>query len=294
MEQKFYQVYRCFDYGLDQSESAEMRLITMLRKIPEERAIILLHDFEKNIKTNGDKIRNPTAYFMGMMNKVMETLDAPDSIRVQQRLDRFYHNGKLRPDDLDDRCRDALKQLPEMSAMEVLHELDTTDLSSIVNIPAFFLSLTRKYSAGGGDNRRHMGGNDGYHSPRRNEGAIYTRDRDMGGGGYPPMQQHRQGGGGFPPPMMLLPAPGAIPRDLLYGFAEDEYRPEMPRVGCRTVHVCNYALQVTMGVCGGIVSARGLGDSCILMMSLMACYHVMYIASNISPIVTGTTIIDRI
>jgi hypothetical protein len=231
LEQRFIQVLRGPEFGLDQSETTESRLRSLLQKMSDDRAIVLLNDFEKNIRTNRDTIRNPTAYLMGMANRVIQALDIPESRKVQQELDRIYHIGKIRPNDLDDRCRDSLKQLPEYNAMEALHELDNTDISTVNNVSAFFMGLMKKYggpSVGGGvGGRRDMGGPDTFGR---------DRDRDMGGGYHnsPRGQGQSQpgpypGDRGFQPPP-LLPAPGAIPWDLLYGFGDQEYRPEMPRV----------------------------------------------------------------
>lgn len=228
MEQKFLQVFHTPEYGLDQSEVTEIRIRSLLQKMPEDRAVVLLADFEKNIRTNRDTIRNPTAYFMGMANRVIQALDIPDSRRVQQELDRLYYIGKIRPNDLDDRCRDSLKQLPELNAMEALHELDNTDISTLNNVSAFFMGLMKKYAApSGSGSRRDMSGPD--------LGFGRDRERDMGGGPYAmyhnsPRGQlgHEHGERGFHPPPLL--PPGAIPWDLLYGFGDQEYRPEMPRV----------------------------------------------------------------
>ena len=268
LEHRFYEILRSPEFGLDPSESAEERLRILLQKIPDDRAMVLLSDFEKNMRGNRDKIRNPTAYLMGMANRVISALDIPDSRRVQHELDRLYHSGKIRPDDLDERCRDSLKSLPESNAMDALRELDSTDISAIMNVSAFFMGLMKKYggstSIGGNSS---LGGNSRSNfdaSPRRDNrderGMYGSRDDDRG---YPPPN--------FPSPRGLpgegevfhggpVPRPpSSMPWDLMYGFGDREYRPEMPRVSSR---IFDYrSLDLLYAV---VMVTRFLRDRCCL------------------------------
>jgi hypothetical protein len=208
MEQKIDEILRMDPTLID------ARLRTMLYKIPEERALHILTDFQKALITNRDGIRNPVAYLMGMAQRVLSAKELPESSRVKRELDRLFREGRIAQHDIDERCRDMLKHLPEEKAIEALHELDSTDVSTLHNIAAFFMGIMKKHTKvtkvipndpfrlGGSESMSHSNGSNG--------GGMMTRAS---------FSVHD-----------LPPAPKIMPADLSYNYGEQEYIPEMPKV----------------------------------------------------------------
>jgi hypothetical protein len=220
MEQKIDEILRMDPTLID------ARLRTMLYKIPEERALHILTDFQKALITNRDGIRNPVAYLMGMAQRVLSAKELPESSRVKQELNRLFRDGRIAQSDIDERCRDMLKHLPEEKAIEALHELESTDVSTLHNIAAFFMGIMKKHSkatkSGG-----MMTTNDPF---RLGGGGGGREDSQFNGGG-----SGGGGGGGMGSKSTfsisnLPPAPRVMPTDLSYNYGEQEYIPEMPKV----------------------------------------------------------------
>jgi hypothetical protein len=110
---------------------------------------------------------------------------------VQRRLLSLYDRGFCSPEELDRRALDALADLSEEDAVATLNEFESADRHSIKNLNAFLVSIIHKYRRG------------------------------------PPLSVP----GGVPGGMSLAslpPAPATMPVDLMYGFGDLEYVPEMP------------------------------------------------------------------
>lgn len=220
MEQKIDEILRMDPTLID------ARLRTMLYKIPEERALLILNDFQKALIANRDTIRNPVAYLMGMAQRVLSARDLPENSKVQRELDRLFRQGRITPSDIDERCRDMLKHLPEDKAIDALHELGATDVSTLHNIAAFFMGIMKKHSKiprttqqSQSDSFRNKldlyssnnrQGVNPSHSTNINSNSHYSRSHS-----HPPQ---------------LLPPPRIMPSELMYGYGEQEYFPEMPKV----------------------------------------------------------------
>jgi hypothetical protein len=211
MEQKIDEILRIDPSLID------ARLRTMLYKIPEERALHILNDFQKALLNNRDSIRNPVAYLMGMAQRVLSAKEMPENSRVKRELDRLFRDGRITPSDIDERCRDMLKHLPEDKAIEALHELEATDVSTLHNIAAFFMGIMKKHTRSGSTSK-----------PLSN--PIASDPFRLGGSGG---NDHSLTAHSSSRPSLVLqdlpPAPRVMPSDLTYGYGEQEYVPEMPK-----------------------------------------------------------------
>lgn len=127
---------------------------------------------------------------------------------MQRRLDEIYQRRGLDVNTLDQRCLNALGQLPVNAADEALDQLESQDLAQIRSVPAWFMSIIKRA------NTRHSGGQGGY----RTGPGEYGR----GAGGGP------IGGGHHGPPpagMMGGVAPFGGPQPP----PSDRYGPPPPR-----------------------------------------------------------------
>eukprot|EP00281_Chroomonas_sp_CCMP1168_P026526 CAMPEP_0206228906 /NCGR_PEP_ID=MMETSP0047_2-20121206/9414_1 /ASSEMBLY_ACC=CAM_ASM_000192 /TAXON_ID=195065 /ORGANISM="Chroomonas mesostigmatica_cf, Strain CCMP1168" /LENGTH=394 /DNA_ID=CAMNT_0053652171 /DNA_START=2417 /DNA_END=3599 /DNA_ORIENTATION=+ len=64
---------------------------------------------------------------------------------VSAKLESIFSSGQIRRDDLDTRCLDQLRALPEHSAMEVLQKYSEADLSSINSKAGFFMGIVKRF-----------------------------------------------------------------------------------------------------------------------------------------------------
>jgi hypothetical protein len=206
MEQKIDEILRIDPTLID------ARLRTMLYRIPEDRALHILNDFQRALINNRDSIRNPVAYLMGMAQRVLSAKEMPENSRVKRELDRLFRDGQISPSDIDERCRDMLKHLPEDKAIEALHELEATDVTTLHNIAAFFMGIMKKHTRAGS-------------APKPPSNPISSDPFRLGN--HPPVAPS-SARTSFPLPD-LPPAPKVLPSDLSYGYGDQEYIPEMPR-----------------------------------------------------------------
>ena len=206
----------------------DARLRTMLYKIPEDRALLILNDFQKALITNRDSIRNPVAYLMGMAQRVLSAKELPENSKVQRELDRLFRQGRITPNDIDERCRDMLKHLPEEKAIDALRELGSTDVSTLHNIAAFFMGIMKKHSKIPRGNQQIS--SDSYSS--RQGGVGSSLGGGGGGGGLtnPSNSHFSRSNSHHSSPPQLIPPPRIMPSELMYGYGEQEYFPEMPKV----------------------------------------------------------------
>lgn len=113
---------------------------------------------------------------------------------VQRRLLSLHDRGFCTPDELDRRAVDMLAELPEEDALATLNEFENADRQSLKNINGFLVSIIQKY-------RRVP--------PVGGVAALGAGPVGFNAASLPP-----------PPPTM--------PADLMYGFGDVEYVPEMP------------------------------------------------------------------
>ena len=235
------------------------RIMNAMHDIPHDKLFKLFDDFESNLAQNRQGIRNPAAYLVGMANRVRKQTGHPSTGMVMAELEAMFRSGHIYRQDMDERCIDMLKQLPEDKGMQALAELRSVDISTVKNMSAFFMSLMKKYthsSRGGGG--KGGGGSFGTSGGGGWEGEYgrYPEPPSRGMGRddyYPPAERHDHHHG---PPRVQphdyrsqhemhapersrdmsegdgdnWPAPKVIPPELLYGFGADEYVPEIPRV----------------------------------------------------------------
>jgi hypothetical protein len=174
----------------------DSRIRKILHQLPESVAIDVLNDFEKAL--NRDNLRSPAAYLMGMLTRVQASIEVPIRGRIAGRLDMLYQAGFCSPDEVDSRCIDLLKQLPEEDALRAISELERVDRMAVKNISAVFMGIMRKYL------------------PKEYE---MQRDRDYI---QSPKRSYRSNS-------TLAPPPKIIPQELLFGFGDMEYIPTMPQ-----------------------------------------------------------------
>jgi len=129
---------------------------------------------------------------------------------VQRRLDEIYQRHGLGPDTLDQRCLSALGSLPVSAVDSALDQLEAQDLSQIRSIPAWFMSVIKRVSNRGGDQRGGGGSGDFQYGGRGPPGMGGPPDMGpgppfgMGGPGpdrfvgppRPPPPRNAPGGGG--------------------------------------------------------------------------------------------------
>lgn len=263
MEQRLTDIARALDLG---QSFVDERVLRGLSDLPYKRVMKLLDDFEINLQQNRQGIRNPAAYLMGMAARVKKQGELPSSgvQAVMAELEVLFQSGHVKRSDVDDRCLDMLRQLPEDMGLQAVAELRSVDTSTVKNMSAFFMSVMKKYTfsprggsgpgggPGGGAGRPYFSGRDGG-GGWEGEYGHYPTPRGGGGGGrdegdfFPPerREQHHHDYSGHrdlqrhshhqqAPELdhLQLPPPRLMPTELLYGYGADEYIPEIPRVSC--------------------------------------------------------------
>lgn len=64
---------------------------------------------------------------------------------VEARLDSIFAMGKCRREDVDQRCLDQLKSLPESAGLEVVQKFSEADLSSINSKSGFLMGIIKRF-----------------------------------------------------------------------------------------------------------------------------------------------------
>ena len=183
--------------GLNDSIGLHVRLQRSIHELPEGVANNILDDFERTLTNSKSEIRNPAAYLSTVIQRTANNLAAdrlyPKIIppAIQHRLNLLFSRF-CRPEELDRRCKDILLEMSEADALLALDELEFHDRSTIKNISAYFVSVAQKYL------KKNIGG----------PGRVSSKEAEL----------HD-----------MLPAPPYMPRDLLFGYGNDEYVPEMTR-----------------------------------------------------------------
>mmetsp|Transcript_20441 Transcript_20441/g.24542 ORF Transcript_20441/g.24542 Transcript_20441/m.24542 type:complete len:554 (-) Transcript_20441:1898-3559(-) len=181
-------------------------------------------------------VRNKSAYLSGLMRRyrrypegvppkqavlqhgplTLDSLPGP----VRKTLESIFAEGSVIESDVDERCLEALIELPASLAVQTVEEFGRSSKSdNIRNKAAFFQSLLRKATDGtlrrepGKGGGKGYGGKGDYRGPDRG----YDRYDDRRGGGYSrydDRRDHRGGGGyrgGYHEEPMHQPAMGGGP-----------------------------------------------------------------------------------
>jgi hypothetical protein len=74
---------------------------------------------------------------------------------VQAKLDDIFQSGRVRREDLDEKCIDALKALGEPVALQVLQKYSEADFSNINNKAGFFIGIIKRFREHGGPPAMH-------------------------------------------------------------------------------------------------------------------------------------------
>ncbi|KAL6761022.1 hypothetical protein V8C86DRAFT_993085 [Haematococcus lacustris] len=92
-------------------------------------------------------VRNKCAFLGGVMTRLRRQDGPRQHPDVQHRLDTMFREKKIRPDDLDARCYEALNHLPHTTANVVLDRFAAKDLSEVRRMAAFFMAHLRAVDA---------------------------------------------------------------------------------------------------------------------------------------------------
>lgn len=180
------------------------RILRGIRELPERTANNILDDFERTLSSGRSEIRNPAAYLNTVVLRTVANLEEeklnPKRMppALAQRLDLLYSRF-CSPEELDRRCKEILLEIDENSALRALDELEGNERNQIQNLCGFFMGILQKYMKKGP------------------AGAL-----------GPPVAV----------PTEYDPPPPFLPRELLFGYGDDEYIPEMPRAVEVGVRVC--------------------------------------------------------
>ncbi|KAJ9518742.1 hypothetical protein QJQ45_025989, partial [Haematococcus lacustris] len=180
-------------------------------------------------------VRNKCAFLGGVMTRLRRQDGPRQHPDVQHRLDTMFREKKIRPDDLDARCYEALNHLPHTTANVVLDRFAAKDLSEVRRMAAFFMAHLRAVDAELGSHGGSSldsppgypdGGRSGFGKPLLSGmSPALSAAMQQGYGGIPGMQLH----GPTPTPMhnSLTPAQsGRVHRgadQLLAGVRVNEF-----------------------------------------------------------------------
>ena len=161
-----------FAQGRCHPSEIDDKVMMSLREFPDATGVEILENFAQADLNN---VRNKSAFIAGVMKRYRmgaggviggpmgptpgfsggygaapsygsgpaPTGDLPESVR--NALDRIFNSGKCRPDELDSRCIDQLKTLPESTAIDVVTKFEEADLYSINSKAGFFMGIVRRF-----------------------------------------------------------------------------------------------------------------------------------------------------
>ncbi|GFH18196.1 uncharacterized protein HaLaN_14956 [Haematococcus lacustris] len=147
-------------------------------------------------------VRNKCAFLGGVMTRLRRQDGPRQHPDVQHRLDTMFREKKIRPDDLDARCYEALNHLPHTTANVVLDRFAAKDLSEVRRMAAFFMAHLRAVDAELGSHGGSSldsppgysdGGRSGFGKPvLGGMSPALSAAMQQGYGGIPGMQLHGQ------------------------------------------------------------------------------------------------------
>ncbi|GMH34107.1 hypothetical protein BSKO_01941 [Bryopsis sp. KO-2023] len=181
-----------FDKGVIKEDELDNSVLIRLRDFPAEDAVECLEQF---CKCDISKVRNKSAYIIGVIRRLRNKDQHPDNPyntaggaagggpnstfldkNVQVRLNMLFSDGVCKPSDIDDKCLEALGQLPPRGALEALGQFAGRDLSDVRSYSRFLMSIIRRVRK---DCEMEGGG---HGNPHNNMGFVDQRQVGMGMG----------------------------------------------------------------------------------------------------------------
>lgn len=180
-----------YSSGVCAPEDIDVKCLQDLQQIEEDVALSVLSQFAGY---DLSQVRNKSAYLSGAITRVRREMttnpekydkDIPRAENgmiqtVYDELQRLYETGHLRYGDIDERCTDFLRGLPESIALAALQEVGSSSLDNIRNKSAFVMSVCRRHSRGPDP---HSQG--GYGGAYGSYGSTYGQQSYYGGGAPP-------------------------------------------------------------------------------------------------------------
>ena len=152
-----------FTTGKCTQAEMDQKIISSLCEFPDATGVQIVEHFAE---ADMSSIRNKCGYLAGVMKRFRSdarmfglpasaALPPPPSFQgppgggmwpsVQEKLDMIFASGVVSRDDLDSRCLDQLKSLPEATALEVVTKYGEADLSSINSKAGFFMGIVKRF-----------------------------------------------------------------------------------------------------------------------------------------------------
>eukprot|EP00963_Diacronema_lutheri_P011091 scaffold1318_cov362-Pavlova_lutheri.AAC.5 len=148
-----------YSSGACNPEDIDVKCLQDLQQIEEDVALSVLSQFAGY---DLSQVRNKSAYLSGAITRVRREMttnpekydkDIPRAENgmiqtVYDELQRLYETGHLHYGDIDERCTDFLRGLPESTALAALQEVGSSSLDNIRNKSAYVMSVCRRHSRG--------------------------------------------------------------------------------------------------------------------------------------------------
>ena len=146
------------------------KAMQLLNQLPPPQIQAALNEFDEAMKTKGDKVRNTTAYLVGVIKRYVNVnskerkTGAPimgDELTpiVKVTLQKMIDSGFCTQAELNDKVNAKLKMLSEHDAVLALDELSNVPRETIRNFPSYFMGILNRYMRSDG-NRNDQGRND--------------------------------------------------------------------------------------------------------------------------------------
>lgn len=150
-----------------------------------------LNEFDEAMRNKGDKVRNTTAYLVGVVKRYVNVnskerqtgapVMGPDLTPiVKVTLQKMVDSNFCTQADLNENVRQKLGMLSEHDAILAMDELSNIPRETIRNFPSYFMGILNRYMRSDGhlnnNNKNHSGNGNGPYQDNRN-------GRDGGGGG---------------------------------------------------------------------------------------------------------------
>ena len=157
-----------FSAGKCRRDEIDLKILQSLSEFAEPAGLQIVSNF---CEADMASIRNKSAFLAGVMKRfradnpivhssayglapglapglgARASYIPPDKMwpSVQAKLDSLYSLGKIKKDDLDQRCLDQLKSIPEPVALEVICKFGEADLSTINSKAGFFMGIVKRF-----------------------------------------------------------------------------------------------------------------------------------------------------
>lgn len=148
-----------YSSGVCSPGDIDVKCLQDLQQFEEDVALSALSQFAGY---DLSQVRNKSAYLSGVMTRVRREMSSnPEKYdknipraengmiqTVHDELQKLYDAGHLRYGDIDERCTDFLRGLPESVALSALQEVGSTNIDNIRNKSAYVMSICRRHSRG--------------------------------------------------------------------------------------------------------------------------------------------------